>query len=343
MGDIALDKRFFGKHQGEDIFLLGLKNEICKADFMNFGAALVRFKPFGCDIVGGFDTLQGYLTDNSYQGLTVGRVCNRIENAEFELDGAIYMLPSNDGDRGNCLHGGEGFGSKVWKTEHFDERSVCFSYYSEDGEDGFPAGLEVKVRYTLEGSALTIEYEAIPEAKTPIALTNHAFFNLDGFGGTVLSHTATIYADRYTKVNEKLIPTGERPSVVGTDFDFRKPCKIGERLSGEFDGYDHNFVLCPKIYKEFLEKPLGLAATVTNGSLELSVYTDQPCLQFYTGSFLGGDDFATGVFRGGIKPIKHGAFCLEAQTEPNCINRGEAIYDVGEIYRQTTVYEVKKV
>ena len=104
------------------------------------------------------------------------------------------------------------------------------------------------------------------------------------------------------------------------------------------DGYDHNFILCPKISKEFHNKSIPLGASVTNGELTLNVYTDQPGLQFYTGNFLGGEP----NFRYGVKRIKHGAFCLEAQTEPNCINHGVGFYDLGDIYEQTTVYEIIK-
>ena len=126
--------------------------------------------------------------------------------------------------------------------------------------------------------------------------------------------------------------------VKGTAFDFRSPKKIGQDFGKAVDGYDHNFVLCSEIYGEFKEKQVALGASVTNGVLTLNVYTDQPGLQFYTGNFLEGAP----DFRGGVKKIKHGAFCLEAQTEPNCINHGFGFYDAGEVYRQITVYEVKK-
>lgn len=69
----------------------------------------------------------------------------------------------------------------------------------------------------------------------------------------------------------------------------------------------------------------------------MNVYTDQPGIQFYTGNFLGdGPDF-----KNNTPQIPHGAFCLEAQTEPNCIKKGLAIYDKDERYTQHTVYEFK--
>ena len=334
-----MKRNIFGiDKNGAAIEIVTLSNEDAELRIMTRGAAIVSFRTFWIDIVGGYDTLADYEEDTeSYQGAIVGRVANRIAGASFTMDGALYMVTEND--NGNCLHGGGGFSFKNWKIDSLTENSVIFSYYSPDGEDGFPAGLLVKVRYTLDGTAVAIEYEAIPEGKTPIALTNHTYFNLDGFGGTIDNHVATIYAERYTAVDENLIPTGIRQRVLDTPFDFNSPKKIGEDFGKEIDGYDHNFVLCPKLYRRYGRKMLSLGATVTNEKLTMNVYTDQPGLQFYTGNFLSGKP----NFKYGNPRIKHGAFCLEAQTEPNCINHGIGFYDAGEVYRQITVYEVKKV
>ena len=338
-----MEKKIFGTHEGKEIYLYTIKNDVCEASFINYGATLVSFVPYGVDIVGGFDTLEKYIADGSCQGVTVGRVCNRIENAELHLDGAIYMLTVNDGDRGNCLHGGVGFKCRVWDIEEVTENSVTFTYYSPDGEDGFPSGLHTKVTYALEGADLVINYFARPEGTTPIALTNHAFFNLHGdFSRTIFDHTARIYASAYTKVNAKLIPTGERPAVAGTPFDFNEPHVIGSRLDENLKSYDHNYILAPKEHKVHSGKYLGLGAVIDNGNLELSLYTDQPCVQFYTAGFLGSGKFGDApAFKGGVAPVRYGAFCLEAQTEPNCVNHGQAIYDAGQVYTHTTIYSVR--
>lgn len=322
---------------GEDIEIVTLKNDVAELRIMTRGATIVSFKPFGVDVVGGYDKFEDYMADRgSYQGATVGRVANRIGDAQFSMDGAIYMVTDND--KGNCLHGGSGFSFKLWKIEELCEDSVTMSYFSPDGEDGFPTAVNVKVKFTLRGAAVIIEYEAIPDGKTPIALTNHSYFNLDGFGGVIDNHVATIYADSYTEVDDKLIPNGNRPYVEGTPYDFRTPKKIGEDFGKSVDGYDHNFIICPELCEVNEEFDLPMIASVTNGELTLNVYTDQPGVQFYTGNFLGGKP----DFRGGVKRIKHGAFCLEAQTEPNCINHGIGFYEAGEVYRQTTVYEITK-
>jgi len=333
-----MEPRLFGTLSGgEEIYIYTLSSGDARAEIMTYGATLVSLIPFGdTDVIGGFDSLRDYVKDNSDQGAVIGRVANRIEGAEFTMDGAIYMLTANES--GNCLHGGVGIKRKIWSVEEYDGKTVKLSCFSPDGDDGFPSDLVVKVRYTLDSGALIISYEAIPYGKTPIALTSHTHFNLDGLGGDIKNHEIKIYADRYTEVDERLIPTGERPSVEGTVYDLREFRKVGERFGEDFDGYDRNFILSPYVFKEFLGVNVGLGGSVKNDKLIMNFYTDQPGVQLYTGNFLGGEP----NFRGGVKKIKHGTLCLEAQTEPNCVKRGEAFYDIGEIYRQTTVYEFKK-
>lgn len=312
-----------------------LKNEKAELVLMSFGAAIVSFTVDGRDIIGGYDSLEDYIADDSHQGAVIGRVANRIANASFLMDGVRYNMPKNDGE--NCLHGGCGFDRRIWSVTEYTDESITLSYTSAEGEEGFPARLDVWVTYTLKGSELRIDYKALPHGKTPIALTNHSYFNLNGFGGNILSHQVEIFADRYTEVDETLIPNGNRPKVEGTVFDLKHPTPIGKHVGAAFEGYDHNFILAPEEYESFGDKRLGLAARVKGEALTLSVYTDQPGLQFYIGNFLGGEPH----FKGGVKRIKHGAFCMETQTEPNAVNNGVAFYDKGEVYTHTTVYRAE--
>ncbi len=338
-----MEKKFFGKlDTGADIYEYTLSNERASLSVIDFGLAIRKFTAFGTDIVGGFDTLTDYINDDSHQGAIIGRVANRIGGASFTMDGVKYNLPKNDGE--NTLHGGVGFDRVRWEligvTECSEYSKISFTYTSAHLEEGFPGELKVNVSYTLMDTSLIIDYEAIPKSKTPIALTNHAYFNLNGLGGNILTHKAEIFADSYTAVSESLIPTGERPSVYGTPFDFNTPHEVGERIGGDFIGYDHNFILSPKKDELFSEEyPIPLAARVWADRLSMSVYTDQEGLQFYIGNMLAG----TPDFKGGVKRIQHGAFCLEAQSEPDCINHGIGFYDKGEVYRQTTIYKIERL
>ncbi len=332
-----MKKEIFGFQNGKAVELYTLENEKASVSIMTRGATVVDFTVSGTSIVGGFDTFDEYLQDDSHQGAIIGRVANRVAKAQFEMDGKVYHLPANNGV--NCLHGGDGFDHRIWNVESVGEDSIVLSYVSADGEEGFPNALAVKVTYTLIGAALKIDYEARPDGKTPIALTNHAYFNLDGFGKDVLNHVAVIHADKITEVDDALIPNGNHPDVKGTPFDFNAPHTIGERIGGAFTGYDHNYVLNRAVNSDKFGKVLTLCAAVNNGKLQMNVYTDQPGVQFYTANFLGGKP----DFKGGISRVRHGAFCLETQTEPDCVNHGVGFYDKGQTYRHTTVYEVEKI
>ena len=336
-----MQKILFGKlPTGEEIYKYILSNKDAELTVMAFGAAITSFKVFGRDIIGGYDAIEDYLEDNSsHQGAAIGRVANRIANAQFDIDGVVYTLPKNDGN--NCLHGGEGFDRKVWDVLTIDESSITFGYISPDGEEGFPAEVSVKVTYRLFDASVSISYEATPNGKTPIALTNHSYFNLQGFGNTIYDHTVKIYADSYTEVNDELIPTKRHPSLNETPLDLRTPKKLGDSFAAkDFGGYDHNYIISTDVYKTFFDKKLGLCAEVTCDDIMMKVYSDQPGIQFYSGNFLGGKP----DFKGGIKRILHGAFCLETQTEPDCINSNPPVgfYNAGEVYTHNTVYSIEK-
>ena len=321
---------------GENIYKYVCKNKTASISVINFGAILQDFSVFGKSIVAGFDSLDSYLSDDSHQGGVIGRVANRIKNASFNMDGKEYKLTKNDGE--NCLHGGVGFDRRVWSLVLYTNEKIVLEYTSKDGEEGFPSAVKVTAAYTLLDSGFAIEYTAVPSGKTPISMTHHAYFNLDGLGGSIDNHRVQIFADTYSEVDKSLIPTGARPEVTGTVFDLREPALISDRLSESFLGYDHNFNLSPRKCKIILGKSVPLAAKVENADTVLSVYTDRPALQLYTGNFLGcGPDF-----RGGVRQVYHGAMCLEAQTEPNTVEKGKCFYENGEKYTSFTAYTVKK-
>ena len=288
------------------------------------------------DIVLGFDTLDGYLKGHPYFGALVGRVANRIAKGRFTLDGRTYTLATNNGS--NHLHGGvKGFDKVVWRADPSADATAAvlrLSYTSADGEEGYPGTLDVVVTYTLtRNNELRIDYSATTDKTTPVNLTNHTYWNL-ATRGDVLGHTMTIAADKYTPVDETLIPTGELASVASTPFDFRMPKPIGRdiaRLPSRPRGYDHNFVLNGS--------GLRLAARVQEpmtGRI-LEVLTDQPGVQFYTGNFLDGSI----VGKRGIAYSQHAGFCLETQHFPDAVNRPEfpsVFVRPGVPYRTTTVF-----
>ncbi|MBR7116903.1 MAG: galactose mutarotase [Clostridia bacterium] len=320
---------------GEEIFKFKLKSDTAEAEIISLGAAIARFRPFGRDIVCGFATLDEYLLNGSFHGATVGRVCNRTVGASFAMDGVKYELTKNNGE--HCLHGGaDNFSKKAWDVLGYDDHSVRLGYTSPDGQSGFPGEVRVTAEYHLEGAALTVRYTAVPNKKTPIMITNHAYFHLGEFGTEVTDYTLRVYADEFSEVSDKRLPTGRHISVEGTPVDFRAPRRIGERMADSPIGYDHNFILSPTDFRESLGRRVGLAAVVEGEGLRLKAYTDQPGMQLYVPRI----PVKTPMFNG-REQISYGAFCLESQIEPNAPGVGLGFIDAGEKYVSTTVYEAE--
>ncbi|MGI4871271.1 MAG: aldose epimerase family protein [Janthinobacterium lividum] len=299
------------------------------------------------DVVLGFDDLAGYtspvyLKAMPFFGALIGRYGNRIKLGKFTLDGKAYQLPINNAP--NSLHGGPlGFNRRVWEATPGtspDGPTLTLSYRSADGEQGYPGTLSVQVVYTLtQADALRIAYTATTDKPTVLNLTNHSYFNL-GYGQDkdILGHELTLNADRFTPVDNTLIPTGKLQPVAGTPMDFRQAHTIGERMKqvpgADPGGYDHNWVLADKMR----DKP-ELAATVyepTSGRT-MQVYTDQPGVQFYSGNFLDGS--LTG--KGGVQYAQHYGFCLETQHFPDSPNQPafpSTVLKPGETFHSTTEY-----
>ena len=344
----TLQKSSFGQlPDGTGIDLYTLTNSSgMKARIMTYGAILAHLEvpdrngTLG-DVVLGFDKLEPYVAGHPFFGAVAGRYANRIAGAKFTLDGQEYKLFAND--KGNTLHGGKkGFDKMVWQAEPVTEPdavAVRLTYTSPDGEEGYPGTLKATVTYTLTNhNELRIDYQATTDKATPINLTNHSYFNLAGQGsGDVLGQEMTLVADRYTPVDDKLIPTGKIEPVKGTPLDFTTPHTIGERiaqLKPNPGGYDHNFVLNSE------GKTLALAARVYDPKTGrvMEVLTTEPGVQFYTGNFLDG----TIKGKGGAAYPRHAAFCLETQHFPDSVHHANfpsAILRPGRTYNHTTIFK----
>lgn len=298
------------------------------------------------DVVLGYDSIDGYVNGSEYFGAVVGRYGNRIGKGRFQLDGKEYQLTINNGE--NHLHGGNiGFNKVLWDAavpEDSDSPAIRFTYTSRDGEEGFPGTVTLKVTYSLtEDNALRIEYEGITDKTTILNPTQHSYFNLSGnFRNTILNHYLKIEADRFTPVDAGLIPTGELLPVEGTPLDFREFHAIGERIDEPFEqlvfgkGYDHNWVLRNYTGPEQVHKAAELYEP--DSGRMMTVFTDQPGLQFYSGNFLDGS--AKG--KNGIAYEKRTGLCLETQVFPDAPNKPDfppATLRPGQVYHQTTLYQ----
>ena len=347
---MSVERVLFGNMpDGREVYKYIIRNSNeCAAHILTLGATLCSFEikdKNGAvkDVLLGFDTVEDYLEKSDYQGVIVGPVCNRIGGASIEINGKTYALTAND--KTNCLHSGGEFGFSLWKAIVTDADSVEFSFVAADLSHGFPGEKTVKVVYSLdEENALHIKYDAVCSEDMYLNLTNHAYFNLNGYDcGDILSHTLTIDADRFTEVSELLIPTGNNPKVEGTAFDFREGRVIGRDIDADCvqlrntGGYDHNF--CLNNYDGTLRKIAEASADISG--IKMNVYTTLPGVQFYAGNFLKGTAGKNGC------PMEYrSGFCLETQFYPDTPHRPEfpsCFYKAGEHYTSETVYRFETV
>lgn len=331
------------------LFILKGKNGM-QAAITNYGGRVVSLlvkdqKGEMVDVAAGFDNLKGYIESaGNYYGALIGRYGNRIAKGHFKLDTAEYQLYINNGP--NTLHGGRvGFDSKVWDAEQPNPHQLVLTYHSPDMEEGFPGNLDVKVTYTITRyNSLEIMYEATTDKPTVVNLTNHTYFNLNGWGhGDVLKHILQINADHFTPVDENLIPTGKIESVKGTPFDFRAPLPIGYGINDTTSdqikfgkGYDHNFVLNKPNTQDPVITVLG-----DQTGLIMKVFTTEPGVQFYTGNFMKG----AFKMKGGHPDAYRNAFCLETQHFPDSPNHPDfpsTVLQPGKKYKSITLYQFER-
>lgn len=329
------------------------------AKVSDFGATLVSLETpdrdgKSADITHGYDSVTGYAGGkNPYFGASVGRFGNRIAAGEFQLDGKLYQLATNNSPGGTpChLHGGEtGFNKRLWETVgEVSPDSITFQYLSSEGEEGYPGTLTARITYTLTAdNELIWEATATTTAPTVVNLVHHSYWNLSGDpASTINDHELTLLADRYLPTDAGLIPTGELASVAATPMDFTSPQVIGARLGEPFTalelagGYDHCWVLSDP-------RPDGLATAARLRDPEsgrvMEISTNQPAVQFYGGNFLNPADYQNGCEpgKGGVAYAHRSALCLETQNFPDAPNKPDfpsSILSPGETYRHVMIHK----
>ncbi|MCW2908758.1 MAG: Aldose 1-epimerase [Actinomycetia bacterium] len=323
-----------------------------------------------------FDSPPVIANGGPYFGETIGRYGNRIAKGTFKLNGQTYTLPLNNGAN-SLHGGLVGFGNHIWASKAVTapgSAGVQLTLVSPNGDasgaagspgcvsacTGYPAQLTVVVTYTLNNHGqLGIHYKATNNDKklsTVLNLTNHSYFNMAGeasAAGSAYRQFVQINANRYTPVDTTLIPLGTEPSVKGTPFDFTSPHTIGSRIddvtapdhAGKFhqlliaQGYDHNWVLNKQTKATTGPDGLNLSARAfdpASGRL-LTVWTDQPGVQFYSGNFLNG----TLVGISGHTYRQSAGYTFETQhfpDSPNQSNFPSTVLAPGKTFTSTTIF-----
>ncbi|MBP2302763.1 aldose epimerase family protein [Azospirillum picis] len=298
------------------------------------------------DVVQGYDGIDAVMQGQPSMGSFIGRYCGRIPGGRFTLDGVAQQVAVNSPP--NCLHGGQrGSRFRVFDARPIDDASLELSYVFQDGEEGFPGTLPLRLVYSLgDDNALTISWTATAADRTTVAnFTDHTFFNLSGDGGSsILDHVATIPASRYLSLDANGVPTGELVDVAGTPHDFREPAAFGARIGADDrmlalgKGYDLHYAS---------DRPAGggeparqaLVVHPASGRT-LEVLSTEPGIQLYTGNALEGKT-PRDLGKGGTLYGRHSGFCLEPSRFPNAVNIPSfpsTVLRPGESYAGSIVY-----
>jgi len=344
-----ISAKLFGEiPEGGKVYCYTLESESLKVEILNYGGAIrAVYLPDKngrvADVVLGHKNFEDYLENKGCLGCAVGRNAGRISGASFRLFDEKITLEANDGE--NSLHSGAGglhrrlFTGEVHTFNNLP--ALLLSHTIEEGSDGFPGNLIVTIAYALtEDGALMIDYRAVSDKNTLINLTNHSYFNLGGHdSGNIYGHILELDAPFYTPASPQNIPTGEILRVKDTPFDFlTQPKPLGRDIHSaltqisQFEGYDHNFVLRGVGYRK--------VATLTEpeSGRVMSVLTDLPGVQLYTGNHFDGE----ATYKDGVKYPKHAGVCLETQFFPNAANTPwfpSPFFAAREEYAFTTTYQ----
>ncbi|WCJ20796.1 Galactose mutarotase-like superfamily protein [Euphorbia peplus] len=339
-------------HKEEDISkkkhsFFTLHNGNVTLKFTNLGAAMVSYmipdaRGNPIDIILGYDTLEEYKNDKHYIGAIVGRVSNRIKNAEYKLNETVYKLVPNLGK--DIFHGGPvGFSKVLWRVTSFKNKGphpyIVFTYHSPDGDQGFPGKLVVSVMYSLTGKHdLTVVMKAknVDCKPSPVSMAQHNYWNIGGQDtGNILSESVQIFAEKYTPVGPDNLPVGLIYPVTNTLFDFRVPEIMGIRIAQLPTGYDINYALDEPHGGKKMRRAVHISDS--RSGLQMDLYTDAPGMQFYTGNSLNNTKG-----KGGFLYQPTAGLCLQTQHFPNFVNQPtfpQSIVHPGETYRHHMLFK----
>lgn len=229
--------------------------------------------------------------------------------------------PVNNGP--NHLHGGpDGFQNKLWSLVSADSNSVTMRYTAADGEAGYPGKLTVCATYRWSDACeLELTLRAETDAPTVVNLTNHAYWNLSGHSaGSALDHTLMLAASRYLPTDSTLIPEGVLVPVEGSPMDFTSAKALRHDIKTEFPaliygkGYDNCWAV-----DDYTSGKLRTVAVLTDpaSGRRLTVDSDQPGVQVYTGNWLAGSP----LNKAGRPYEDYDGVAIECQDFPDAPNR----------------------
>lgn len=315
------------------------------AKFVGIGATLTQLwvknkAGKAVDVVLGYDDPSRWWSDPDHPvfNAIVGRYANRIKNGTFSIPITklpqppgpnVFQIPTNDRGGEVTLHGGLiGWDRRNWTLVAKTRTSVTYKHVDE-ADEGFPGTVTAFATHTVSnGGVLRTNIQARATEKTPIMLTQHLYWNLDGFQNGVndtLGHTLRVGSSKIIELDGNAIPTGKFINVAGTPFDFRKATVHGTHLDeatglcgGPCSLYDHCWV-----YDKGPKAP-GPATTLQGekSGIRLDITTNQDAVQVYSAYWLNTPRKAA---HGGaeLKYSSYGGIAIEQQGLVDAINTPE--------------------
>jgi aldose 1-epimerase len=233
---------------------LGFRVELC-----SIGLAIKKINlPWGVSPVVGFENEMDYATNPCYHGVIIGRLTNRVENADLKINHQVFKLDQNEGK--HHLHGGFKSLSNVnWEVEKCNNELIG-KYLSPDGECGYPGEVNFKTTISLVQNRLTIKYEATSSSISPLSLTHHPYFS---FGTDFDELRLNISSNEYLETDKEGIASGKILNV--SDFKLK-------------NGIDNCF-----IYSDSANEIRKNAEIINDkNNTKISIWSDYPAFQVYT-------------------------------------------------------------
>ncbi|TFY57407.1 hypothetical protein EVG20_g8563 [Dentipellis fragilis] len=355
-----------------DVTTISAPDGSVTAKFVSFGATMVELwlkdsSGQSLDVIPSYDDPSQLLDDPAHPvfNAIVGRYANRIKNGTFSIPPTrdppangtnVYHIPTNDHDGQDTLHGGiYGWDRRNWTLVAKNETSVTY-HHLDAADEGFPGNVSVYVTHTVANGQLRSQAHATATQKTPIMLTQHVYWNLDGFRtntsnwntSNVLDYTLHVESARYLETDSNGVPTGPILEVYDTPLDFRTPTKIGARWDQAVDvcgpgcqGYDNCW-----IYDQPLGEKPGVSLWSSWSGIKVDITSDTPATQVYTANYLSTPRKAV---HGGptLTYNPHSAVAIEQEGWIAAINNPEwgidQIYEPGKDFSWSVTYRFSNV
>ena len=296
--------------------------------FSSLGATIASIKIDGLPMTESPLNIEDLRKTDIYYGKTIGQIANRVKDGIVEIDGIKYQLEQNEGQ--NTLHGGlQGLSNQSFAIQRFQKDDyfvVIYSLKKSKKRGILPGKIDYFVVYTLfdKDCSLGVEFRAISDKDTVIALTNHSYFCL---GESNLDRLLLqIPADRFVESDpQSLLPLRELPVPKCLDFRQKKPITkdINDHylVNSRTNGYDHNLLFCDN-------SPIVLESP----NYKLEILTDFTGAQIYT------DNYKDGIrMMNSVDELRRG---IAIEPQDSLLDR--RVLKKGEIYNKHITYKFYK-